>query len=94
MNQGKITQIYNYSSGMVLVLGPTWVDPAITVNAGCNGSGSGFVIPYDYPKMDQLMSILLTAKTAGNDVIVSNLNVPDSGCWAAEFTSSSLIRLL
>lgn len=90
-SQGEISEIYFYGGGMVLVMGPAFDNPADV--SGCNGSQGGFVIAGDYPKMDQLMSILLTAKTAGRKIVVSNLNVAETGCWAATFTSSSVLRL-
>jgi hypothetical protein len=87
--QGAITEVYHYGSGMVLVLGPKVIEGS---SAGCNGASQGFVVPHDYPKMEQLMSIVLTAKATGSNVVVHSLDIPDS-CWAPTFTNSSVFRL-
>lgn len=87
--QGAITEIYHYGSGMVLVLGPSVIEGS---SAGCNGASQGFVIPHDYPKMEQLLSLLLTAKATSSNVVVHSLDIPEN-CWAPTFTNSSVFRL-
>lgn len=75
---GKITNIYTYNTGTVLIQGFRFE------GAGCRNN-SGFIIPASHPRIDQYLSILLTAKAMQLDVTVK-AKVDD--CWYPEITES------
>lgn len=86
---GSIGMIRHYGSGMLLVYGLTFSDPSALSH--CTGTTKAFQIPYEYEKVDQLLSLILTAKATGTSVTVNNLEVRSS-CWAPIFTASSFIN--
>ncbi len=86
--QGKVSEVQFYGNGMMLVLGLTIADQQATLS--CNGSQSGFVIASDHGQRNELLSILLTAKTTQTDISVKNVDIPSS-CWAPVFSSNSYL---
>lgn len=86
---GKISEIQFYGNGMMLVLGLTLSDPQATTI--CTGAQSGVVIAGDHTQKNELLSILLTAKTTQSNIAIKNVDVPTT-CWAPTFTSNSYIN--
>ena len=73
---------------MVLVYGFTFNGEA----DHCVGSRSGFVIAANYPNMDRLMSLLLTAK-ASQSIVTVHTDIPEGYCWAPKFTVSNYMNI-
>jgi hypothetical protein len=85
---GKITKIFYYGSGMMLIYGLTFDEKTDLTH--CNGTQSGFLVPNDYANIDRLVSFLLTAKATKTTLSVKGLEVGTS-CWAPTFVNSSFI---
>lgn len=81
---GKVTDLYFYGNGMILVQG---FDFGAT---DCVGSKFGFVIAPDYVHMDKILSILLTAKATQNSLLVY-ATVPTIDCWAPTFSTDNYL---
>ena len=73
---GKVTNIYTYNTGTVLFQGFKFE------GASCRNNG-GFTIPASHPRIDQFISMLLTAKAMQLNVTVT-AKIDD--CWYPEMT--------
>jgi hypothetical protein len=76
---GKISSIYTYHTGMVLVTGLTFAGATCTHN-------TGFFIAGDHPHLKTFMSSILAAKAMGSDITVK---AKIDNCWYPEITATT-----
>ena len=78
-SQGKITNVYTYGDGRVLVLGLTFAGET------CSNDG-GFWIPPSHPQLPRLLALVLSAQASGATIEVV---AKTDNCWYPEITQDT-----
>lgn len=74
--EGKITNVYTYGDGRVLVLGLTFGGTSCTTDGG-------FWIPWDHPALPRMLALILSAQASGATISVV---AKTDNCWYPEIT--------
>jgi hypothetical protein len=78
-SEGKITNVYTYGDGRVLVTGLTFSGATCDVNGG-------FWIPGTHPHLQRLLGLILSAQATGATVSVV---AKTENCWYPEITADT-----